>query len=215
MNPTLHLVVDPLCGWCYGATPLFQSSMDIEGLDIQVHGGGLLIDDRKKNITPDWKDFASAHDEKIEALSGQPFGKAYKNGLLNDTTAILDSEPPIKAMMAAEKLSKSGLAMLIALQKAMYFEGREVAKLETLSQIASEQGLSEEAFKKAYRSIQKADFDQHIATSRHVLGDIQGNGFPSAGLALNETKMLPLNMAHYYGNPDGWRSYLLSALKKD
>ena len=41
-RPTLHYIFDPLCGWCYGASPLIEAARHVNGLDIALHAGGLM-----------------------------------------------------------------------------------------------------------------------------------------------------------------------------
>lgn len=214
MKPTLHFIVDPLCGWCYGASSLFKATLSLADVDVKTHGGGLLIDDRVRRITPDWKAYVAGSDQKIEAISHEKFGDAYKNGLLNDTEAVLDSEPPIKSLMCAEELGFSALSLLIGLQKAMYLEGREISKFETLYEIAVEQGMSGQDFETGFNSIHKNDFDAHIGESHHLLRTLKGNGFPSAGLTYDDGRAVPLNIAQYYGNPSGWLAYLKSMMSQ-
>jgi putative protein-disulfide isomerase len=37
----LHYVYDPLCGWCYAASPMVDA-VTSAGVPIVLHGGGLL-----------------------------------------------------------------------------------------------------------------------------------------------------------------------------
>lgn len=208
MNPTLHIVVDPLCGWCYGAKPLFEAALTLEGLDIAVHGGGMITDENRKHITPEWKAFVTPHDQRIEAITQQPFGDAYKNGLLNDSSVLLDSEPPIKAIMAAEEMGFSTLKILTALQTAMYFDGRNICIPETIYDIVAELGLSKDDFKARFDGFEDREFDAHIFHARRMLHTVEGNGFPSAGLINRGTEATPVNIAAYYGNPEGWLAQL-------
>lgn len=92
-NPTLHYIFDPLCGWCYAAAPLIAAAGQLPGVTIALHGGGMMTGERRKHITPDWRGYVLPHDRRIEQMTGQVFGPGYTEGLLNDTTALLDSAP--------------------------------------------------------------------------------------------------------------------------
>ena len=37
MNPVLHYIYDPLCGWCYGAEPLVWAASKVDGLALSLH----------------------------------------------------------------------------------------------------------------------------------------------------------------------------------
>ena len=117
-RPTLHYIFDPLCGWCYGAAPLIEAARKVNGLEIALHAGGLMTGSDRQPVTERLRRYVMEHDQRISALTGQPFGDAYLNGLLRDTGAVLDSEPPIGAILAADLLGGRGLDMLERIQKA-------------------------------------------------------------------------------------------------
>jgi putative protein-disulfide isomerase len=211
-SATLHLVADPLCGWCYGASSLFEAALEVEGLDVEIHFGGMLMDGNRKQISPDWKGFVSPHDQRIQQVSGQVFGENYKNVLLNDYTAILDSEPPIKAILAAKSLGLHPVTMLGAIQKAMFFDGKRVADFVVLKSIAVENGLDGAAFEAAYKSISSKDIQSHIHEAHKKMQAMSGNGFPSAGLKKGEGYMTSLAIGSFYGNVDAWLDHLKSSM---
>ena len=93
-DTTLHYVYDPLCGWCYGAAPLLEAAAGIPTLRIALHAGGLWLGPRRQPMGQAVRDHVRPHDERIQALSGQPFGERYFNELLLSDGIFLDSEPP-------------------------------------------------------------------------------------------------------------------------
>lgn len=133
---TLHYIFDPLCGWCYGAAPLVKAAKTIPGLTIALHAGGMMTGNNRRQITDEWRNYVIPHDKRIAELTGQPFGEAYFNGLLRDTTAVMDSEPPITAILAAQALAGRGLDMLHRIQEAHYQEGRRIADTPVLEALA-------------------------------------------------------------------------------
>ncbi|MEG0045530.1 MAG: acyl-CoA dehydrogenase C-terminal domain-containing protein, partial [Comamonas sp.] len=46
------------------------------------------------------------HDQRIAQLTGQPFGAAYTDGLLNQVGTLLDSGPPITALLAVQAMER-------------------------------------------------------------------------------------------------------------
>ena len=143
---TLHYIFDPLCGWCYGAAPLVKAAKTIPGLTIALHAGGMMTGNNRRQITDEWRNYVIPHDKRIAELTGQPFGEAYFNGLLRDTTAVMDSEPPITAILAAQALAGRGLDMLHRIQEAHYQEGRRIADTPVLEALAKELGLPSAPF---------------------------------------------------------------------
>src|SRR6185295_5153640 len=101
---------------------------------------------------------------RIAQTSGQPFGDAYLNHLLLDSTLVLDSRPVVAAVLAAQQLDATKtLPMLRGIQHAHYEQGRHVVQEATLVEIAKSVGLDTAAFTAALHS---APVDRHIADSR-------------------------------------------------
>ena len=199
--PTLHYIFDPLCGWCYGAAPLVEAARAVPGLRVAFHGGGMMTGSNRRQVTPAWRGYVLPHDRRIEQLSGQPFGDAYLNGLLNDTTAMMDSEPPITAILAAEALAGKGLDMLPRLQRAHYVEGLRIADLPVLVELARQLGLDGAAFEAAYAQQAGAATQQHIAASRALLAQVDGQGFPTFVLDDGAGGLSVIDIGEFLGQP--------------
>lgn len=174
---TLHYIHDPLCGWCYGAAPLVKAAREL--LPVQAHGGGMMAGAARRPVTAALRGFVLPHDERIAQISGQPFGAAYRDGLLNDTTAVLDSQPPIAAMLAADAVASRGLDLLARLQTAHYAEGRRIADRAVLEALAAEIGLDREAFATALCAFEGEAVQRHIAQTRALMQRLGVQGFPS------------------------------------
>lgn len=199
--PTLHYIFDPLCGWCYGAAPLVEAARAVPGLRVAFHGGGMMTGSNRRQVTPAWRGYVLPHDRRIEQLSGQPFGDAYLNGLLNDTTVMMDSEPPITAILAAEALAGKGLDMLPRLQRAHYVEGLRIADLPVLVELARQLGLDGAAFEAAYAQQAGAATQQHIAASRALLAQVGGQGFPTFVLDDGAGGLSVIDIGEFLGQP--------------
>jgi putative protein-disulfide isomerase len=206
-RPTLHYIFDPLCGWCYGAAPLIEAARKVNGLDIALHAGGLMTGSDRQPVTEGLRRYVMEHDQRIGALTGQPFGDAYLNGLLRDTGAVLDSEPPIGAILAADLLGGRGPNMLERIQKAHFVEGRRVADRGVLVGLAADIGLPEGTFKPMLEKVAGPTVAKHIAASRDLLRRVGGQGFPifvfDAGRGL-----LTLDAARHFGHVFAWQQTL-------
>ena len=206
---TLHYIFDPLCGWCYAAEPLVEAAARIHGLQVQLHGGGMMTGERRKQITADWRAYVLPHDDRIAAMSGQPFGDAYRDGLLNDTSVWLDSAPPTTAILAAEQLGGQGLAMLGAIQRAHYVQGLQVAEQATLQALAEQLGLDSAAFNAAYTQLDGAATEAHFAASRRLLAMAGGQGFPTLALQTDEEQPLQrIDVSDWLGQPEAFANAL-------
>lgn len=209
---TLHYVFDPLCGWCYAAAPLIEAARGVPALAIEFHGGGMLTGSNRRAITPQWRDYVMPHDRRIAELSGQPFGSAYFDGLLNDTGAMLDSAPPLTAVLVAEAETGRGLDMIHRVQQAHYVEGRRIADPGVLRALAADLGLDAAAFSDAFDFTAGEPTQRHIVDSRRWLARIGGQGFPTLALATADGRLTPLEAGRWLGRPEAWVAHLEALL---
>jgi putative protein-disulfide isomerase len=212
---TLHCIYDPFCGWCYGAAPLLGAAGSLEGLTVRLHGGGMMAGSRRQAVTESLRGFVMQHDQRIAAMSGQPFGQGYVDGLLRDTGAVFDSEPPTAAIVAADALGKA-VAMLDRVQKAHFVEGQRIADALVLANLAEEIGIDRVAFQAEFVRVSGGVTQQHIADSRAFLQRVGGAGFPTFVLeragAQEGGRFEVLGSAPFLGRPEAWRQALHETL---
>ena len=206
---TLHYIFDPLCGWCYAAAPLVDAARNVPGLQVAFHGGGMMTGANRRAITPQWREYVIPHDRRIAEMTGQPFGEGYFEGLLRDTSAVMDSEPPITAILAAESLrSGGGLDMVHRLQRAHYVEGRRIADAQVLKAVAAELGFDTEAFAAAVERLAGEATAQHIAESRQLLQRAGGQGFPTFVLTRADGSASRIEIGPWLGRTEDWKARL-------
>ena len=203
--PVLHYIYDPLCGWCYGAKPLIEAARGI--LPVVAHGGGMMTGAHRRPVTAQLRDYVMPHDQRIAELTGQPFGEAYFEGLLRDTTAVFDSEPPTGAILAAEQVAGRGLELLGRLQTAHYVEGRRIADENVLLALAADIGLDAEAFKAAFIAALGGLTQTHFKDSRALLARVGGQGFPTAVLEQSGRYQV-IDLGGYLGKPQAFADWL-------
>nr|WP_308925364.1 DsbA family protein [Janthinobacterium sp. J1-1] len=206
--PVLHYVYDPLCGWCYGAAPLLHAAQAIEGLAIALHGGGMMSGANRQSVNDNLRRHVMAHDRRIAQASGQPFGRAYFDGLLRDTGAVFDSTPPTTAILAAQEIAGLGLAMLHLIQHAHYVLGQRVADAGVLARLAQQLGLDAALYAAASARLAGAATEQHVAHSRALLARLGGQGFPTLALDHGDGRMMHLDLGNWLGRHEAWADYL-------
>ncbi|MDN0077395.1 DsbA family protein [Crenobacter sp. SG2303] len=204
---TLHYIYDPFCGWCYAAAPLVHVAASLPGLHIALHGGGMMAGANRQPVTDALRRYVIPHDQRIAALTGQPFGDVYFDGLLRDAGAVFDSEPPIAAVLAAESMAGRGLALLERLQRAHYVEGRRIAEPAALVELTTELGLDQAEFSAALNAGSEGKVLRHIAASRELLARVGGQGFPTLVLERGG-HFERLELGAYLGSPDAWLAML-------
>lgn len=209
-NATLHYYYDPLCGWCYAAAPLITAAASLDGLSLALHAGGMMSGASRQQVSPRLRDYVMPHDRRIHALTGQPFGDAYFNGLLLDETAVFDSTPPTLAMLATQAMGHDPLEMLHLLQRSHYAEGRRIADESVLLALADEMGLDRLAFADAMRQ-QAGEFAGHVGRSHREMAAHGLRGFPSL-LLEKDGVMQQLDISPYLGKPHDFAVYLQSLI---
>ena len=205
MTATLHYLYDPLCGWCYGAAPLLKAAREV--VEVRAHGGGMMTGPRRQAVTPQLRGYVMPHDARIAQLSGQPFGEAYFNGLLQDTTAVFDSEPPTAAILAAEAVASRGLDLLAALQVAHYVDGRRIADRAVLIEVASTLGLDPAEFTLALDRQSGAAVQAHFEDTRALMVQLGAQGFPSFALQIGGV-MTRVDFSRFLGRPQEFQDWL-------
>ena len=132
--------------------------------------------------------------------------------MLGDSNAVFDSSPPITAMLAVDALAAqsatfTGLDMLACIQTAQFVQGRHIARVDVLTDIAAEAGLARDAFIDHYRQLVGGQTDAHIEASRTLLQRTGGHGFPSFVLETQGNYVL-LDIGRWLGKPEAWRDWL-------
>jgi putative protein-disulfide isomerase len=208
MTATLHYIYDPLCGWCYGAAPLAEAASTVTGLDLKLHGGGLWPEPTK--LPEQTRRYIQQADARIAQMSGQSFGDAYLNGLLLDPDLELDSRPTIAAVLTALALDpSSALAMVQAIQRGHYIEGRHVVEPEVLLDLAAETGFDREAFAATFAA---TDPQQHIESTRRLMEQIGAAGFPTFVLE-RDGQLYAVPHNRFARNTEGFREWLAGQIQ--
>ncbi len=194
----LHYVHDPLCGWCYAAEPLVQAAA-AAGIPIVLHGGGLW--DQPVHAPEAKRRMMRATDGRIAGLTGQVFGTAYLDGLLVHPDTVWHSRPTIAAILAAGRMQDAqDFAMLTAIQRAHYVDGRRVVQEQVLADIAGGIGLDAAAFATALRAV---DVDEHIRQTRMLMDRYDLHGFPTF-LVQHGQAYVSLPHETLYGQPEAF-----------
>ncbi|PRY04508.1 DsbA family protein [Paraburkholderia sp. BL25I1N1] len=191
----LHYVHDPLCGWCYAASPMVEAVANA-GIPIVLHGGGLW--ETPTHVAPDKRAYMRRSDARIAELTGVTFGAAYLDGLLVDRDTVFWSRPTTAAVLAAGAIEQGAdLRMLRAIQHAHYVEGRRVVEIPVLTAVAVSIGLAADEFSGA---LETSAVDNHIAATRRWMQQAGLRGFP--GFLLERgVDLVRIEHEPFYGRP--------------
>lgn len=141
-------LMDPLCGWCYGASPGLQALRAEPGVEITIGPTGMFAGDGGRPMSAEFADYAWGNDKRIEGLTGQRFTERYQAQLLGDTSKRFDSGPATLALTAVQ-LTAPGreLDALRAFQEARYVDGRDTADAAVLAEVLRELKLDAAALR--------------------------------------------------------------------
>lgn len=139
-------VFDPLCGWCYGFSPVIsrlKSELN-SSVDFLALSGGMI-----KDASPvvNVAGYIKTAYKVVENATGVKFGEKFLNEVLEDDKAVFSSIPPAKAL-AVLRIHNPGKCIEIAgsIQKAIYYNGIDVNDVNAYTDIASEFGMNTEDF---------------------------------------------------------------------
>jgi putative protein-disulfide isomerase len=138
---TIIALIDPLCGWCWGAAPALTRLAEA-GLRLEIVASGLFIGDRP--MTPEFAAYAWENDQRIRAMTGQTFSDAYRDEVLGAADGRLDSGPATLALTAVQLAEpEKVLATLHALQAARWVEGRDITAEPVVAEVLRGAGIAE------------------------------------------------------------------------
>lgn len=178
-RPRLIYVFDPLCGWCFGFSPVIKKLYEHyhQVYDFEVITGGLVLGDRVGTIDTNFpfvKDSLPRLEEIAGVKIGQPF---YDNILDNSATFIFNSEPPCVAYNALTGI-RPEIAVPLAhdLQQAMYVEGKSFNDTSTFIYLANKHGIDTETFLNAFIDPMSKGITSEKFRKAYELG---ATGYPS------------------------------------
>lgn len=197
----LYWIIDPLCGWSYGALPLLNRIA--EDFPAQhILPGGLFTGTHRRRLDDSWLAHVNEHDARIATLTGMAFGADYRQMLLTDSQLVLDSLPTTRGLLAAQRFALPGtdLTFLNAVQRAWYQDGKNITDPEVVDQILNQTAgpdikLGQIQEKEALESIQHA---------RLLMAMVNGQGFPTAAIIDTDGSRTLLPVGRYYGEPEAF-----------
>ena len=153
-RPELLYIHDPLCGWCYGMSPVINRvQAEFAGrVDVSVLCGGMAVGARATPIAETWGYIKSALGD-VEKATGVQFGPAFK-ALAEAGRYVYDSEPPCRAIVAFRQLTQDparAVAFAHAVQTALFRDGHDLNHVVTYAALLLE------------FEVDAADFQRHFA----------------------------------------------------
>ncbi|MGR9350586.1 DsbA family protein [Rhizobium leguminosarum] len=149
---------DPLCGWCYGASPLLAQLAAAPDLTVSLAPTGLFSDSGARAMDEQFAAFAWSNDQRIGSLTGQRFSDVYRSQVLAKG-GMLDSGPFI--------------------QEARYVSDRDVTDMSELQSVLVSVGLDAAASRLASPDSDLLAANRaRMASARALTREFAVNGVP-------------------------------------
>lgn len=127
MSTTVTYLFDPLCGWCYGASPAIQKLGQQSSLRFELAPTGLFAGNARA-MDADFAAFAWSNDQRIAGLTGQTFTEAYRQNVLGRHGSRFDSATATLSLTAVSMTEpQRELEVLKLVQEARYVQGLDTA----------------------------------------------------------------------------------------
>ena len=201
---TLIFVHDPMCGWCYGASPLVRAAA-AAGIALELRHRALFTGANTIPNTAEFAAFVQTHDARIAQLSGVPFSDAYRARIVANRAMVHDSWASALAKQVVDQAAPGrAVDWFLALEKARFEAGEDLADPDVLAGIAAELGLDADAFRAgmaAPATAKAAEAERDAAASlcrRHGSGGVPLFLLESAG------RLAPLPHGPFLGDPAGF-----------
>jgi putative protein-disulfide isomerase len=152
-KPQLMYVYDPLCGWCYGFSPVVEQLKNKYAGKVtwQIYSGGLAIGERAVPVKEKFRYIKGAL-QTVEQTTGVTFGEGFRQ-LLEEGQYIYNSEPPCIALTVVKSLQgKDPLAFAHDLHHVFFYEGKSLNDLETYLPLVGKQGIDKDTFRAHFQS---------------------------------------------------------------
>lgn len=143
----LIYVYDPICGWCYGFTPVIQQLQQQFGkeMEFEIVSGGMLLHANRRPASAMYTYIQDAH-KRVEETTGVTFGPAFLDGYLQ-TDDVMDSEKPGLALTIFKQYQpENAISFAHDMQAALNYEGKSLNDDETYKTLAEKYHLPAQEF---------------------------------------------------------------------
>ncbi len=140
---TVTYLFDPLCGWCYGASPAIHKLGQHATIRLELVPTGLFAGTGGRTMDAAFADYAWSNDVRIEKLTGQRFTEDYRTQVLGKPGRRFDSAITTLALTAvALSEPQRELETLKILQEARYVLALDTSAAPVVDKLLRDLGLS-------------------------------------------------------------------------
>lgn len=140
-------IYDPLCGWCYGFTPVIQQlqERDNGNMEFNILSGGMITGDNRQPFSS-MATYIQREHTNVEAMTGVKFGQAFLEKLL-PSEEIMDSEKPSIALTVFKQYQpENAITFAHDMQVALNYNGQSLNNDSTYRALIKKFSLPEDEF---------------------------------------------------------------------
>ena len=171
---TLIYVVDPMCSWCWGFSPVWEKirTQYETQASFQLMLGGLRPGNTER-FDESRRAYILQHWHAVHERTGQPFNFDFRMG----PTFTYDTEPASRAIVVTRQLMpEKEWDFLRSAQEAFYVQNADITKTEILEEIAMTLGMETLQFRQVFHDSQTKQFVWDEFDQARQLGV---DGFPT------------------------------------
>jgi len=187
MASPIHVsyLFDPLCGWCYGASPMVEKLAAEPDFTVTLVPTGLFSGTGARPMDAAFAAYAWANDQRIERMTGQPFSNEYRQNVLGADSRRFDSAPATLALTAVHVSEpEREFEALKAIQHARYVNGVDITDASVLAAVLRELGLEDAARRISAPGAELLDANrERVDSARQTMGRFGLQGSPRSSLA--------------------------------
>jgi putative protein-disulfide isomerase len=141
-HTTVTYLFDPLCGWCYGASPTVQQLGQHASIQLELAPTGLFAGSGGRTLDAAFAEYAWSNDVRIEKLTGQRFTEDYRTQVLGKPGSRFDSATTTLALTAvALTTPQRELEALKVLQEGRYVHALDTSAVPVVEKLLRDMGL--------------------------------------------------------------------------
>ena len=192
MNTTVTYLFDPLCGWCYGASPMIRKLAQQADLKLELAPTGLFAGRNGRVMDAEFAQYAWSNDLCIGKMTGQPFTEQYRTQVLGQTGSLLDSKLATLSLTAVSLTEpQCEFETLKLMQEARYVHGLDIISPSVVEKLLRDMGLAAAADKLASGATElHLSNDARLQRAQRLMQTFGATGVPALIVTKGDNRRL-------------------------
>jgi len=186
MQKELIFVLDPMCSWCWGFSPIIEELHRTLGHSYRF---SLVLGGLRTKGEMSWntmsKEYLKGHWKQVSQKTGQMFS----NRLFEQAYFEYDTYPACKAVITVRELfgTQNAFAYLHTIQEAFYTRTEDITNINILCDLVDAMNLDRKTFREFFESERAQLLMEHDFAKARSMG---ANAFPSVVVIDEEGHMV-------------------------